>query len=195
MLESRAELLRRLGERWPGILGEVGIDSATVQPSGKDGFFISKCPWHEDAAPSLSIARTSLSFFCRAGCVGTETKWLSIFDAWNKDHGGDFRAAVIALKRAAGIEEEKREGLTLQAYAEGKALDVETLKANGIRQDVWDDMPALAIPYMDQNGQEIGLRYRLRLNGSDEKGRFKWKRGGKVILCGLWRLHEAREKV
>lgn len=45
--------------------------------------------------------------------------------------------------------------------------------------------PAVRIPYLDRNGHEQAVRFRIGLDGKD---RFRWKAGSKAFLYGLWRL-------
>lgn len=52
--------------------------------------------------------------------------------------------------------------------------------------------PAIRIPYRDEHGQEIAIRFRTALvkSGSADN-RFRWKRGSKPCLYGLSRLQDA----
>jgi hypothetical protein len=47
----------------------------------------------------------------------------------------------------------------------------------------------VAIPYQDANGEEAEVRFRLALG--KEQDRFRWRRGSKPILYGLWRLRKS----
>lgn len=55
--------------------------------------------------------------------------------------------------------------------------------------------PAVRIPYLKEDGAEGAVRFRLALekaeDGSDNG--FRWRKGSKVLLYGLWRLGQARE--
>jgi len=78
----------------------------------------------------------------------------------------------------------------LQAYADAKRLPLEFLRGLGLREVRLRDGVAVAIPYYDETGVEVSRRYREALEGP---GRFRWRRGSRVVPYGLWRLKEARE--
>ena len=48
--------------------------------------------------------------------------------------------------------------------------------------------PAVRIPYLSPDGEELALRFRVALNGD----RFRWKSGNKPYLYGLNRIGDAR---
>ena len=50
--------------------------------------------------------------------------------------------------------------------------------------------PAVRIPYVDAEGTEIAVRFRIGLAGDD---RFRWRRGSKPRLYGLQRVEHAHE--
>ena len=57
------------------------------------------CPFHEDNSPSFSANRETGLFHCFAcGKSG------SVFDFYAVQHGGDFRGALEALAREAGVD-------------------------------------------------------------------------------------------
>jgi putative DNA primase/helicase len=74
--------------------------------------------------------------------------------------------------------------LSLAEYAAAKRLPEEFLRELGLRDDEWLGQPALAVPYLDQDGAEIAVRYRLSLNGPDP---FRWEQGTKAkgLVYGL----------
>ncbi|MBE3598403.1 MAG: hypothetical protein IMX02_06265 [Limnochordaceae bacterium] len=82
----------------------------------------------------------------------------------------------------------------MDEYARAKRLPVEFLRGLGIR-DVRigqgdDRHDAVAIPYLDERGEEVAARYRHAMTGDR---RFTWRRGAKVLPYGLNRLAEARK--
>jgi hypothetical protein len=79
----------------------------------------------------------------------------------------------------------------IEAYARKLNLTVDHLKEQGLTDGKWKGGPAIAIPYVDESGQEVAIRYRIRLTAAD---RFRWKTGDKTCLYGLSRIAEAREK-
>ena len=86
-----------------------------------------------------------------------------------------------------------QEGLracTLEAYAEAKGLPVEFLRSLGLSDAKYADMPAVRMPYVDRDGHEQAVRFRISLDGDDK---FRWKQRSKLCLYGLTRLRKARE--
>ena len=59
-------------------------------------------------------------------------------------------------------------GLTLDQYAGTKRLDPARLREWGVNDTTYSGQPALRIPYCNATGEEIAVRFRLRLEkGSD----------------------------
>jgi hypothetical protein len=82
---------------------------------------------------------------------------------------------------------------TLQAYAEAKGLPAEFLKRLGLSDITYSGSPAVRIPYFDTDGEETAVRIRLALEKNPERDdRFRWRRGSKPTLYGLWRLPRIR---
>ena len=79
-------------------------------------------------------------------------------------------------------------GLTLAEYAEVKQLPIEFLQQLGLSELKRSGQFKVQIPYQDENGEEIAIRYRLCMNGDV---RFQWKKGSKISLYGLNRIHRA----
>ena len=82
-------------------------------------------------------------------------------------------------------------GCTLAQYAESKGLPLDFLRGLGLTQITYFNSPAVRIPYLDESGAEVAVRFRLALEGEN---RFRWKSGAKPCLYGLWRLGQAREE-
>jgi hypothetical protein len=56
--------------------------------------------------------------------------------------------------------------------------------------------PAIRIPYRDQRGSEVAVRFRTALEKSAEvDDRFRWRKGSKILLYGLWRMPSTNELV
>jgi len=106
----------------------------------------------------------------------------------SKGGGGQSRktgATVQPVGKGCGLEE----------YAEAKKLPVGFLTDLGLSEISYCKQPAVKVIYFDEEGNEAATRYRTALkkeNGADN--RFRWKRGTKPILYGLWRLSEAEKK-
>jgi putative DNA primase/helicase len=64
------------------------------------------------------------------------------------------------------------------------------LRGLGLRDVIYLEKPAMHIPYPDEEGQEIAVRFRISL---DDTEKFRWRRGDKPTLYGLRLLEEARK--
>jgi hypothetical protein len=156
-----------------------------VRQSGKG--WTAKCPAHEDRQNSLSIHHRDGKWLlkCHAGC--------------------DFDAIVAALGLTAeqlfdgdggeGISSPRRDratvqppGLTLAQYAAAKVLPIDFLRACGLSDMRYAERPALRVPYLGANGDEVAVRFRVAMDGD----RFRWRSGSKPCLYGLHRLADAR---
>jgi hypothetical protein len=80
-------------------------------------------------------------------------------------------------------------GCTLESYAQKKQLPLLFLQSVGLSEITYQSSPAVRIPYKDEHGNELAIRFRIALEkteGGDD--RFRWKKGAKPCLYGLWRL-------
>ena len=82
-------------------------------------------------------------------------------------------------------------GCTLEAYAEAKGLPVDFLRSLGLTDAKYSDAPAVRMPYVDADGHEQAVRFRIAVDGEDK---FRWKKRSKLCLYGLSRLRNARER-
>ena len=80
---------------------------------------------------------------------------------------------------------------TLEAYAEAKGLPLDFLRSLGLSDAKYVDTPAVRMPYVDRDGHEQAVRFRISLHGEDK---FRWKQRSKLCLYGLTRLRTARER-
>src|SRR5262249_49537032 len=80
-------------------------------------------------------------------------------------------------------------GCTLAAYAAAKKLTVKFLRSHGLADIFYSGKPALKIPYLDADGAEMAVRFRVALDGKDK---FRWRRGTRPALYGMNRLGDAR---
>ncbi|HUW15341.1 MAG TPA: hypothetical protein VM537_36860, partial [Anaerolineae bacterium] len=174
-----------------------------VQRRG-DGW-IGLCPAHDDRSPSLSIREGKdgrVLLKCHAGCtveaivavLGLQMR--DLFDP-SADRGRTPAAPRRPRAEPGRPPEAPRQaappaaGLTLEAYAEAKRLPLAYLKDElGLSQITYQGQTAVRMPYLDQEGAEIGVRFRLALGGNN---RFRWRRGSRVCPYGLSRLHLARQ--
>ncbi|NPV08052.1 MAG: MarR family transcriptional regulator [Anaerolineae bacterium] len=99
-------------------------------------------------------------------------------------------SSVAVLQCCTGGKNTPPPPLTLEAYAEAKALPVPFLEVLGVGTVHLKGRPALSVPYYDADGTETAARLRLSLTGKD---RFRWRKGSKTMPYGLWRLDNARQ--
>lgn len=153
------------------------------------------CPAHPDDSPSLSVKEVDgkALVHCHSGCSQD-----AVIDAlkqrglWATIHSnGRGEGYPTPPDTAATVQPL---GCTLAQYAEAKLLPIDFLRGLGLQDMSYLGNPAVRIPYMDADGSEGPIRFRLALSkGDGADNRFKWKSGSKPILYGLWRLQAARE--
>lgn len=159
------------------------------------------CPSHEDRRErSLSIGEADAGHVlvhCFAGCtaeevvvaVGLQTS--DLFEDKTRrwwDRGGD---SPTSLDTAPAHHLSTRSGITISHYSDIKAIPSDALHDFGLSDISYLGSPAVRIPFLDKNGEETAVQFRLALSGSS---RFKWKRGSKPCLYGLSRLSLARDQ-
>ncbi len=157
---------------------------------------LTRCPFHDDAHPSLAIYPDHYHCFsCSAH--GDIFDWLEHVDRCSRADalreaaraaGLQLRPSTTGRPRAANTRPEshlKDRGLELEAYSAAKRLPVGFLQSLGLSTTPRHGMPAVRIPYLDRAGLEQAVRYRTALEGDS---RFAWKGGAKVCLYGLWRM-------
>ncbi len=85
-------------------------------------------------------------------------------------------------------------GVSVGMYAGSKRIPEGFLRAMGLRDVTHLGARAIAIPYTDTSGQEIAVQYRLALTKPDTGPdlRFRWRKGSKPCLYGLWGLDAAQ---
>jgi len=80
-------------------------------------------------------------------------------------------------------------GCTLESYAQKKRLPLPFLQSVGLSEIIYQSAPAVRIPYKDKHGNELAIRFRIALEKSENgDDRFRWRKGAKPCLYGLWRL-------
>jgi hypothetical protein len=149
-----------------------------------DGSYMVRCIAHDDSTASLHITDKPGGGTLR------------------KDFGGCSQEAITAALKARGLlpdgAERRRQarvtakGLTLTQFAEGKALPIEFLRDNGVRDAQGNYGPVVEFAYRHEDGSPAPrARQRYALTG---KKKFCWDEGrGRVVAYGLWRLSEARQ--
>jgi putative DNA primase/helicase len=83
-------------------------------------------------------------------------------------------------------------GLTIDRLAEAKDLPLELFAELGCETVRYFGPPAVQIPYTDEAGELVAIRYRVGLGGD---AKFKWKKGTKAatLLYGASRIKVARK--
>ncbi len=83
---------------------------------------------------------------------------------------------------------------TLETYAEAKALPVMFLKQLGLSTISYMGNKAVRMPYLNEDGSEGAVRLRISQEKSPEgDNRFRWRKGSKPTLYGLWRMERVRQ--
>lgn len=83
---------------------------------------------------------------------------------------------------------------TLETYAKTKALPVELLREVGLSTVSYMGSKAVRMPYLTEDGGEGAVHLRLALEKSSQgDNRFRWRKGSRPILYGLWRMKRVRD--
>jgi hypothetical protein len=168
------------------------------------------CPAHDDRNnPSLSlkVENGKLLLHCFAGCrpedivseMGLEMK-----DLFTQGGGGSSIPSNMparlhargekvheqAENGRASLDAHSGHGCTLEEYSREKELPEAFLQGLGLRDMSYVDKPAVRIPYPDEAGQEVAVRFRVSLDGAEK---FRWRSGDKPTPYGLRLLKEARK--
>jgi hypothetical protein len=161
------------------------------------------CPAHDDRNnPSLSIKAENgkLLLHCFAGCSLEDI--VSEIDLQMKDlfaeggplssrarlHAQDKKLHTNGQKECAKGDARSEHGCTLEDYSEEKKLPEDFLWGLGLRDVTYLDKPAVRIPYPDEEGHEVAVRFRVSLDSAEK---FRWRSGDKPLPYGLRLLEEA----
>jgi hypothetical protein len=82
-------------------------------------------------------------------------------------------------------------GLTLEMLSKELNLPIPLLQEQGLGDCKRNGLPAVRIPYLDEKGSTLAVRYQLGLQ--EGKGFFEYQKGDKPVLYGLWELGTFRE--
>lgn len=154
------------------------------------------CPGHSDSTPSLSVTEKDSKVLvkCHAGCAQDRVLTaLKGKDIWPPGNGEGIKQEKGNTSAGKRRNTATPSGLTLDELAKAKGLQIDGptgLKAWGIAQVIQRGATVMRIPYMNEAGEVVAVRFRQSLNGAQ---RFTWRKGDKVLLYGLWRLREIRE--
>jgi transposase-like protein len=167
------------------------------------------CPAHDDCTnPSLSLKAENgrLLLHCFAGCqteaiisaVNLEMKDLFVEGGGGSSippntparlHAQSENPHTNGQNERAVRDARPEHGCTLKEYSEEKKLPEDFLRGLGLREITYLEKPAVRIPYPDEEGQEVVVRFRVSRNGAEK---FRWRSNDKPTLYGLRLLEEGR---
>jgi hypothetical protein len=161
-----SEALQRVLDRLSGVKG-----------SGSGGYE-ALCPAHEDRTPSLSIAEGEdgrVLLNCFAGCsteAVVERLGLEMHDLYEHRNGRRGEGGESIPSKASTYVDT---GCTVEDYAKAKGLPTSFLMKTVRLSDMrYVRAPAVRIPYLDESGEEVCVRFRVSLDGSPK---IKTRRG------------------
>jgi hypothetical protein len=172
---------------------------------------MSFCPAHDDRTnPSLSLKAENgrLLLHCFAGCQPEDIiskVGLGMQDLFAEGGGGssippNTTARLHAQSEnphsngqneRAGGDTRSEHGCTLKEYSEAKKLPEGFLRELGLRDVTYLEKPAVRIPYPNEEGQEVAVRFRVSLDGSEK---FRSRSGDKPVPYGQKLLGKARRE-
>ena len=143
------------------------------------------CPFHQDGSSSFSMDLKTGQSQCFAGCFQG-----NMVTFYGRLHNLDNKEAFKALCEQYGIEREeaprpapaKPKTYGVAEYAAEKNLDTRMLRLLNVK----DGNGRVEIPYGDENGTVVRVRYRYAGK------QFKWSPGDELCLYGLWRMDKIR---
>lgn len=148
--------------------------------------YVARNPRRPDRSPgsfSINLKTGRWADFATADRGGDPISLL----AWLR-YDGDRRQAAADLARELGCAAGDGEaGCTLAAYAAAKRLPLPFLAELGLADGRYGRTPAVLIPYRDRHGAATATRYRLALAKGSPDRRFRWAKGARPSLYGLWR--------
>ena len=171
---------------------------------------MSYCPAHDDRSnPSLSLKAENgkLLLHCFAGCrpedivskVGLGMQELFAEGGGGASippntpahlHAQDGNPYANGKNERASGDARPEHGCTLKEYSREKKLPEGFLRGLGLKEITYSEKPAIRIPYPDEEGQEVAVRLRTSLKGTEK---FRWRSGDKPRPYGLGLLVEARK--
>jgi hypothetical protein len=169
-------------EWYRGKLEHFGAPRIEKSPTDTDAL----CPVHGDHNPSLGVdlRQNGRGPKILVTCRSQDCEFEEILDAVGLKPGD--------LYYAQNGSNGKPHGCTVAQYAAAKGLPEAFLRSDEVAlEDIeWWGVPAVEIPYADEEGEYVLSRYRISLIG-DKK--VVSKKGDSVMPYGLNRLDDARE--
>jgi hypothetical protein len=168
------ETLKQFGDEW-----------VTKSPTDTDVL----CPVHGDRNPSLGVdlrqngKGPKIVLNCRSqGCEFEEIL----------DSVGLKSRDLYYHADSNGVPSGTPSGCTVAQYAAAKGFPEDFLRSDAVALEdtEWWGVPAVEIPYADEEGEYVLSRYRISLAGEKK---VVSKKGDPTMLYGLNRLDDARE--
>lgn len=152
-------------------------DSPDSKYPDHKGEYWTLCPFHADThAANFSVSERGYHCFV-CGAQGSLRQLA--------EHLG------VAVLQCCSVDGgDKRDIFSLADYAASKHLPADFLASLGLSDRKYQGKPAVRIPYFDESGAEVAVRYRVKPSG---KGHTLSVKGGKLLPYGLWRLADARQ--
>ncbi len=148
------------------------------------GRYKAPCPLHDEATPSFTVYEDGFKCY---GC-GVGGSNIDLLIKANLASSPLEAAKAIAEKFGITVEqkEPKQQRITLPEYARYTGVPenflIKTFK-------VRETSSGVEMPYRDEAGKEVAIRTRYRLKSKDG---FKWRKGDRPILYGLWVIERIR---
>lgn len=175
-----------------------------VLPGSTRGRYSMQCPLHDDRqhpdySGSFLVDESEQVFKC-FGCDASGNAY-----QLQKILGGGFDIPPRTTPRPEPKKSKpnredypKLQGVTIDQLAEKKGLDADFLRRDLDWQDTpyppngKNTIPAIRIPYPDEHGCDVQVRYRVGLDS--DRDRFRWEKGAKMRPLGLDRLAYLKEQ-
>ena len=140
--------------KYEDFLKRIGREDVTTET------IMVKCPAHDDTTPSLSISKGDNGIVL-LHCFGPGCSYEEIVQAFG-----------------ISLDELKPSGCTLEQYSGKIGVPASfLLGVFGLTDKKYNKLPAVRVPYFDENGQELGEKFRVKLSGA---GKYRYSKGIKV---------------
>ncbi len=135
------------------------------------------CPAHDDreACLELKVEKGELVFKCSAGCKPDD-----ILNALRRQGLWEGRATPPERPVTSYA------GCTIDKLVSKFNLWPDDLREVGLRDTVYQGVPAVEIPYHDEKGNVVAVRYQLAPEG--DGSHLRWREGDEPMLYGLVNL-------
>lgn len=105
------------------------------------------------------------------------------------------KEGVVSPSGATLQHSEAQVGLTVTQYASAAGLPETFLRGLGLYDRKVGGVPTLHIPYLNEEGEQVGIRHRVAMKKKDvAASRFRWKGGMAPVLYGADRMADIVKK-